>query len=105
MFLFPPCDTILENNSDALGIKSLILRVYLAIQRSSENIDPIKIDKYGIQTIKNGNVSLLSLYKKIYIQKYYLLFWCQDLKMKHGFLDSYFLLDIPHNIPHNIYML
>ena len=64
MFLFPPCDTILENNSDALGIKSLILRVYLAIQRSSENIDPIKIDKYGIQTIKNGNVSLLSLYKK-----------------------------------------
>ena len=30
----------LEKKSDALGIKSLILRVHLAIQRSSENIDP-----------------------------------------------------------------
>ena len=33
--LFPPCAIILENKSEALGIKSLTLRVRLAIRRSS----------------------------------------------------------------------
>ena len=41
--LFPSYAVILENISDALGIKSLILRVHLAMRRSSENIDPQKI--------------------------------------------------------------
>ena len=38
--LFPPFVIILENKLDALGRKSLILRVQLAIQKSSENMDP-----------------------------------------------------------------
>ena len=64
---------IFENKSECLGIKSSVLREHLAIQRSSENIDPeeivdsILLDKWGIRTINNENLSLLSkgLYTKI----------------------------------------
>ena len=72
---FPPCATILENKSKALGIKLSFLREHLAIQRSSENIDPeeivdgILLDKWGIRPVSNGNLSLLS--KKIIYQKRY----------------------------------
>ena len=41
--LFLPVTIILENKSGALGVKSFILRVHLAIRRSSEKIDPQKI--------------------------------------------------------------
>ena len=70
--LFPPEAIILESKSEAQGIKSYVLRGHLAIQRSSENIDPeeivdgILLDKWGIRTINNENLSLLSkgLYTK-----------------------------------------
>ena len=64
--LLSPCAIILENKSEALGIKSLVLREHLVIRRSSENIGPeenvdgILLDKWGIRTINNGNLSLLS---------------------------------------------
>ena len=64
--LFLACAIILENKSDALGIKLLILQVHLPIQRSSGNIDPQKIvdcillENCGMQTIKDGHLSLLS---------------------------------------------
>ena len=38
--LFLPYVIILENKSDAVGIKSLILRKHRALRRSSENINP-----------------------------------------------------------------
>ena len=38
--LFPPCVIILEDISDALGIKSLILKVHLGMRRRSKNTDP-----------------------------------------------------------------
>ena len=41
--LIPPCDINLENKTVALCIKSLTLRLHIAIQWSSENIDPWKI--------------------------------------------------------------
>ena len=64
---------ILESKSEAQGIKSYVLRGHLAIQRSSENIDPeeivdgILLDKRPIRDINNGNLSLLpkSSYTKI----------------------------------------
>ena len=70
--LFPPQTIILESKSEAQGIKSYVLRGHLAIQRSSENIDLEEIvdgilhDKWGIRTINNENLSLLSkgLYTK-----------------------------------------
>ena len=37
---------IFENKSECLGIKSSVLREHLAIQRSSENIDPEEIVVY-----------------------------------------------------------
>ena len=52
--LFPPCAIILENESDALDIKWLIIRLHLAIPKSSEKTDPYKfvdsilLDKWGI---------------------------------------------------------
>ena len=52
--------------NQTLGIKSSVLREHLAVQRSSENIDPeeivdgILLDKRAIRTINNGNLSLLS---------------------------------------------
>ena len=52
--LFPPYAIILENKSEALGRKSIILRMHLAIRKSSENIDPWKnmdgmlLEKWGI---------------------------------------------------------
>ena len=67
--------------NQAQGIKPYVLRGHLAIQRSSENIYPeeiadgILLDKWVIWTINNENLSKQSL-----------LFWCQDLKMRHGFL-------------------
>ena len=66
MLLYPPGAIIFENKSESLGIKSSVLREHLAIQRSSENIDPeeiidgILLDKRGIRTINNGNLSFLS---------------------------------------------
>ena len=57
---------IFENKSECLGIKSSVLSEHLAIQRSSENIDPeeivdgILLDKRAIRTINNENLSLLS---------------------------------------------
>ena len=56
--LFPPCAIILENKSDAQGMKSLLLRMYLVTRRTPENIDTenldgILLDKWGIRTIKN----------------------------------------------------
>ena len=70
--LFPPSGIILESKSEAQGIKAYVLRGNLAIQRSSENIDPeqivddILLDKWGIRTINNENLSLFSrgLYTK-----------------------------------------
>ena len=67
---------ILENKSEALRIKFLVLRENFAILRSSENIDPeeivdgILLDKLGIRTINNGNLFLLTknlynLYKNL----------------------------------------
>ena len=38
--LFPPFAIIPENKSEAVGRKSLFLRLQLAIRKSSENIDP-----------------------------------------------------------------
>ena len=38
--LFPRCTIILEIKLNALSIKPLILRVYLAIQRSPESTEP-----------------------------------------------------------------
>ena len=64
--LFPPCAIIFENKPESLGITSSVLREYLAIRRSSKNIDPeeivdgILLDKRAIHTINNGNLSLLS---------------------------------------------
>ena len=63
---------ILENKSEALGIKFLVLRWDFVILRSSENIDlaeivdGILLDKWGLRTINNRNLSLLtkSLYTK-----------------------------------------
>ena len=54
--LFPPCVIIFENKSDALSIKLLILRVHLAIQRGSENIDPQKI--VDVHCLTNGAFGL-----------------------------------------------
>ena len=62
----------MESKSEAQGINSFALRGHLAIQRNSENIDPeeivdgILLDKWGIRTINNENLSLLSkgLYTK-----------------------------------------
>ena len=70
--LFPSCTIILENKLEALGTQFLVLREHLAILRSSENIDPeaivdgMLLDKWGIRTINNGNLSRLtkSLYTK-----------------------------------------
>ena len=65
--LFPPQTIILESKSEAQGIKSYVLRGHLAIQRSSENIDPeeivdgILLDKWVIWTINNENLSKQSL--------------------------------------------
>ena len=64
--LFPPCAIIYENKSEALVIKLSVLRKNLAIQRSSKNVDPeeivdgILLDKWGICTVKDGNLSLSS---------------------------------------------
>ena len=77
---------LLKIKSDALGIKSLVLIVHLAVQRSSKNIHTKKIvhgillEKWRIQPIKNGNLFLLS-------RKHRLLFWCQHLKTKDVFRD------------------
>ena len=38
--LFLPYVIILENKSDAVGIKSLVLRVHCALRKSFENINP-----------------------------------------------------------------
>ena len=62
----------MESKSEAQGINSYVLRGHLASQRSSENIDPeeivngILLDKWGIRTINNENLSLLprGLYTK-----------------------------------------
>ena len=70
--LFPSCTIILGNKSETLCVQFLVLREYLAILRSSENIDPeeivdgILLDKWGIRTINNGNLSRLTknLYTK-----------------------------------------
>ena len=110
--LLPPCVIILENKSDALGIKSLILIVQLISRRSSENIDPYKIvdgillEKWGIQTIKNGNLSLLS--KSLYTKTQYSIFmsrskneswflWCSTLSSNS--LGEIFLNDVRNSLP------
>ena len=55
----------MKKKSEAQGIKSYVLSGHLAIQRSSENVDPneivdgILLDKWGIQTTNNENLSLL----------------------------------------------
>ena len=65
--LFPPEAIILESKSEAQSIKLYDLRGHLAIQRSSENIDPWKtvdgilLDKWGIRAINNENLSKKSL--------------------------------------------
>ena len=80
--LFAPFVIILENKSEALCKKPLILRVQLAIRKSyTENIDPQKImdgiflEKWGIWTIKNGNLYLLS--KSLYTKTIF----CFDVKI------------------------
>ena len=56
---------ILESKSEVQSIKSYVFRRHLAIQISSENIDPeqildgILLDKWCIRTIDNENLFIL----------------------------------------------
>ena len=83
----PSCSTIFKNISDAQRMKPGNLGVQLSILKNSENNDPQKINGgmfldnirkiKDIQTMKNGNSSLLS---KIYKHRYHPLWQYLDVK-------------------------
>ena len=85
------------NKSGDLGIKSLILRVKLAIRRCSKNIDNENcrwqlLGNWGIRTIKNGNLWIFS--QRVYYTKTL----SSILMARSGFLGQIFLNDIRNSL-------